>query len=83
MHTKHAILASGIVPYLQESIVEIKKGDVTIDDLEQWEKLAGPTKKEQWKEGRSAKECAKRWLKGKNNPPSEVSSLLAVGAATR
>ena len=58
----------------------IKKGNELIGDLETWYRLAPPKKKKgHWKDGRSAKECARAWLElNPNSIPAEISqSLLA------
>ena len=54
----------------------IKKGSETISDLETWFRLSG-LKEVHWKDGRSAKECARAWLE--LNPdcvPAEISQAL-------
>lgn len=59
---------------------EIVKDGESIKDIEDWERLAGPKKAEHWKDGRSAKETAKRWIefwKHEGNPmPTEVVEIL-------
>lgn len=40
----------------------IRKGDTILDTLELWCELAGPKTSDQWKDYRSAKECARAWL---------------------
>lgn len=54
----------------------VKKGTI-ITSLCEWKTLAGPKKKNQWKEGRSAMEAARAWLegKGKTLPPEVLSAL--------
>ena len=54
----------------------IKKGSETISDLETWFRLSG-LKELHWKDGRSAKECARAWLE--LNPdcvPEEIGQAL-------
>ena len=40
----------------------IHKADTVLDSLDAWERLAGPKSPDQWKDYRSAKECARAWL---------------------
>ena len=55
----------------------IKKGSEPINDLDTWLHLAGPKKKEaQWKDGRSAKECARAWLEKPDYVPTEISQVI-------
>lgn len=55
----------------------IKKGSESIRDLETWFHLAGPKKKEaHWKDGRSAKECARAWLEKPDCVPTEISQVI-------
>ena len=57
----------------------ITKGSQPICDLETWLRLAGPKTKEQWKDGRSAKESARAWLE--RTPacvPAEVGQALSA-----
>jgi hypothetical protein len=60
----------------------IRKQNQTIDSLELWETLAGPKSSSQWKDLRSAKECARAWLGGigAGGFPPEVSRVLATSA---
>lgn len=56
----------------------IRKSGKLIETLEDWESLAGPKTKDQWVDGRSAKEAARAWLEGKSlTMPSEINSALA------
>ena len=55
----------------------IKKDNKPICDLETWLRLAGPKKKEaHWKDGRSAKECARAWLEKPDCVPAEISQAI-------
>jgi hypothetical protein len=56
----------------------ITKKGTTITSLHEWETQAGPKKKNQWAEGRSAMESARAWLKGEGKEiPPEILSALA------
>lgn len=56
----------------------IRKGETVLDSLEVWERLAGPKSAAQWKEYRSAKECAHAWLAGEEplQIPEELVRVL-------
>lgn len=57
----------------------IIKDSQPICDLETWLRLAGPKTKEQWKDGRSAKESARAWLE--RTPacvPPEIEQALSA-----
>ncbi len=56
----------------------ISKGNRNIETLTDWEIYAGPKSAIQWKDGRSAKEAAKYWLRSSSNFPLEISKLLAA-----
>lgn len=56
----------------------ISKGNRNIETLTDWEIYAGPKSAIQWKDGRSAKEAAKYWLRTSSNFPLEISKLLAA-----
>lgn len=59
----------------------ICKGGESIRSLETWRRLAGPKTKEQWKDGRSAKESARAWLE--RTPacvPAEIEQALSANA---
>ena len=59
-----------------DSDLVIKKGSKPIGDLETWRCLAGPKNPDQWKNGRSAKECAQAWLVNPDCVPEEISQTL-------
>ncbi len=55
----------------------ISKGGVPLLTLEDWQRLGGPKKPEQWVDGRSAKEAARAWLEaGAGRMPAEVLAAL-------
>jgi len=55
----------------------IIKNGITLDHLAAWEAHAGPKSKDQWVDGRSAKETARTWLAaGPDSLPAEVASAL-------
>jgi len=57
--------------------MKIEKRSPAITSLRDWEKHAGPKKQGQWKEGRSAHECAAAWLRnGEPGLPMELKKLL-------
>ena len=48
-----------------------------IQSLEDWRRYGGPQKDWQWQDGRSAKECAKAWLRqGRIEVPQELDALF-------
>lgn len=49
---------------------QIHKNGQVLKDLETWFELAGPKSAHQWKDGRSAKECARAWLEAGGIPHS-------------
>ena len=56
----------------------IRKGEVELVDLELWRLHAGPKRPSQWKDHRSAKECARAWLgceEGRLPPEVEIALL--------
>jgi len=60
----------------------IKKGQVQLESLAAWERLAGPKRASQWVDGRSAKEAARAWLEGGGvRLPVEVAGALSAHAA--
>lgn len=58
----------------------IRKGDIVLDSLEKWERLAGPKRSVQWQDHRSAKECARAWLEGE--PPRRIPEELVTVLST-
>lgn len=60
----------------------IRKRGQTIDSIELWERLASPKSSIQWKDHRSAKECARAWLGALGNVaiPTEVLQVLATSS---
>ncbi|MFZ4580839.1 MAG: DUF6946 family protein, partial [Myxococcota bacterium] len=59
-------------------------GRVPIRDLEDWRRYAGPQRQYQWKDGHSAKECAKAWLRtGSPQVPQELVALFDTHELTR
>ena len=56
--------------------IEIEKNSQRINSLEDWCKLGGPKKENQWKDGRSAKELAKYILDGNGYLPKEIEDIL-------
>ena len=54
----------------------ISKGGVALSCLDDWQRLGGPKRANQWVDGRSAKEAARAWLGGAAGMPAEV--LAAV-----
>lgn len=56
----------------------IRKQGQVIDNLEVWERLAGPKSAVQWQDDRSAKECARAWLGHTSEPgiPEEIRAVL-------
>lgn len=56
--------------------MSIRKGDVPITTLEQWGRIAGPKRPDQWAEHRSAMEVGRAWLEGDGDMPREVASAL-------
>lgn len=58
----------------------IRKGDIVLDALEIWQRLAGPKKSVQWQDHRSAKESARAWLEGdpKGQIPEELLAVLST-----
>ena len=51
--------------------------------LADWERFGGPQKSFQWQDGRSAKECAKAWLRtGGPALPSELAALFSTHPLT-
>ena len=55
----------------------ISKKGATILTLEDWQRLGGPKKTEQWVDGRSAKEAARAWLEAApGRMPAEVVAAL-------
>jgi len=60
----------------------IIKNGVPITTLTEWENRAGPKRRIQWKDGRSAKEAARAWLSVTSpNLPEEIRGLLATSSA--
>ena len=61
----------------------IRKHGRIVDSIELWQELASPKSSIQWKDGRSAKECARAWLgdagSGGAIPPEIVQVLLSTG----
>ena len=56
----------------------IKKNNVEITSIEDWEKLAGPKDAKQWKEFRSAMESAKSWFTNQvAQTPVEIVSAIS------
>jgi len=54
-----------------------------IQNLSDWRRLGGPQRPHQWKDGRSAKECAKAWLRrGTPAVPAELKALLGSHPGT-
>lgn len=65
--------------------MRIIKNGVEIHTVEEWFKLAPPKKgRDQWKAGRSARECAAAWCGGPSGPecPSEITALLSSHPGT-
>lgn len=54
----------------------IIKDGTQITDLEDWRLRAGPKSAIQWKDGRSAKECAKAWLVAKGLIPTNIRQIV-------
>jgi hypothetical protein len=64
--------------------MKVEKSGYEIRKLKEWEKHAGPTRPDQWREGRSAYELAKAWLRtGAPAMPEEFSELLNSSPRTR
>lgn len=64
--------------------MRIEKKASPINNVEQWGLFAGPKKKSQWKNGRSAKETAKAWLAtGEPAIPEDLKSTLDSCKLTR
>ena len=63
--------------------MRIEKNNTAITSIIQWEQHAGPIRKNQWKDGRSAKELARAWC-GDHAPtmPAVLRSLLDSRAET-
>jgi len=60
----------------------IFKTQTEITSLQEWERLAGPKRPDQWDDGRSAKEAARAWLQGGGiELPAEVSAALGAHPA--
>ena len=60
----------------------IKKGGIRISSLDEWAARAGPKSRNQWVDGRSAKEAARAWLEGDGrNLPHEVTDALTRHSA--
>jgi hypothetical protein len=58
--------------------MSIKKGGIKISSLDDWAARAGPKSRDQWVDGRSAKEVARAWLDGGGcELPPEVGNALA------
>ncbi len=55
--------------------MSISKHGIAIETIDQWGERAGPKRKNQWAEGRSAMELARSWLGGL---PAEVNSTLEL-----
>ena len=55
----------------------IRKNKTELKHLADWELHAGPRSREQWVDGRSAKEAARAWLGGNGQLPQEVVAALA------
>lgn len=55
----------------------IKKNGIQLRTLEDWRHLAGPKRSGHWKDDRSAKENARRWLDAAPHLPSEIAELLS------
>jgi hypothetical protein len=57
--------------------------DDPIRNLAEWEQFGGPQSAHQWRDGRSAKECAKAWLRDGNPAlPAELRELFASHPTT-
>jgi len=55
----------------------ISKHDQEISTLEDWKRLAGPKREDQWVDGRSAAEVARAWLESApSSMPKEVTNTL-------
>ncbi len=54
----------------------IQKNGEQLSDIDQWFRLAGPKSAVQWKDGRSAKESARFWLRYAPDFPSPIAELL-------
>jgi hypothetical protein len=74
-------------PHSEESVGLILRNEAgrAIRSVDEWLKLAPPKKGlAHWKDGRSAKELAKAWLREPTpSPPSELSRLFASHPATQ
>ena len=56
--------------------MSIRKHNIELTSLEEWFRLAGPKRPDQWVDDRSAKEVARAWLEGKGVLPSELNIAL-------
>jgi hypothetical protein len=57
--------------------MSLTKDGQPLRTLQDWERLAGPKRADQWKDGRSAKESARAWLEaGSPRLPPEIDALF-------
>ena len=59
-----------------ESPGTIRKEGRCLSTIEEWGKHAPPKRKEHWKDGRSAKESARSWIRAAPFVPTEISETL-------
>lgn len=58
----------------------VSKSGIPLTNLDLWFEHAGPKSAHQWKDGRSAKECARSWIQAGGIPPG-IRALLEGGDA--
>lgn len=64
-------------------VMIIGKNNTPIATLQQWQNLGGPQSSKQWRDGRSAKECAQAWLRTASPAvPAELDALFATHPLT-
>ena len=61
----------------------LEKDGLPITTVEEWGRLAGPKRADQWKAGRSAYELARAWCHGGPSVPVELADLLDSNQTTR